>query len=95
MIEQGMFVPQCLEQGMFVQFCIQNLLFTSLKVPVVYKALFLFLRALNPFLLRRCRVETVRAIDAVSRAKGVLLGGGQVGGLVGGRDSKRASRRAD
>ena len=74
--------------------CFQNLLFTSLEVPAVCSALFLLLRALNPFLLPLRRVD-VRAGDVVSRAEGVLLGGGPVGGLVGGRGIERASRRAD
>ena len=89
-------------------FCLQNLLFTSLEIPAVCTALFLFLCALDPsplrcgrvetvgathFCLRSGRMETMRADDAVSRAEGVLLGGGRVGELVGGRDSKRVSRR--
>ena len=95
-------------------FSIQNLLFTSLEVPVVLnEALFLFLCALDPFLLdpfllrrgwvetvgaadfrlRRGQVETVRAADTVSRAEGVLLGGGRVGGRDSERVSERVSRR--
>ena len=100
MREQGIFVPQChLYRKLAIHksrspYCIRGfILFPLCPQPPfpLHRGRVDSMGAAN-FCLRRGRVKTMRAANLVSCAKCVLLGGGQVGKFVGGRDIERVSR---